>query len=120
MNYLSILHTKVWQLQLMRLNFNVHCLYFFAFWKPIVRLWPKERRQRGSGGGDTTVSFSVWVNFLKLFLLYMNGYFVSFYVCISHMCSPCEGQKRTLDRQNLELQIVVSHHVGAGNRTYVL
>lgn len=31
-----------------------------------------------------------------------------------------EGQKKTLDPPELELQMVLSHHVGDGNQTRVL
>ena len=38
------------------------------------------------------------------------------------VCVPvaCRGQKRALDPSELELQVVVSCHVGAGNGTQVL
>ena len=32
----------------------------------------------------------------------------------------CEGQKRASNLLELEIQIVVSHHVGVGNRTQVI
>jgi hypothetical protein len=42
-------------------------------------------------------------------------------VCLRTMCvtSACRGQK-VLEHLELELQILVSHHVGAGNQTWVL
>lgn len=36
------------------------------------------------------------------------------------MCHVCGDQKTTLDPLGLELQVAVSHHVGAGNKTIVL
>ena len=33
------------------------------------------------------------------------------------LCSACRDQKRPSTSLELELQMVVSHHVGAGNRT---
>jgi len=49
------------------------------------------------------------------------------YVCIMYvcMCITCilgthESQERTLDVLELELQMVVSHHVGSGNKIPVL
>lgn len=45
-----------------------------------------------------------------LFVLFnMYWYFVCTYVCV------LRGQKRALNPLGLELQKVVSHHVGAGN-----
>ena len=43
-------------------------------------------------------------------------------ICMSvpSECSTHEGQKMTSDSLQLELQAVVSHHVGAGNQTQVL
>ena len=37
------------------------------------------------------------------------------YVCEPCMSGACEDQKRALDPLELELQIVVSHHVDAGH-----
>lgn len=39
------------------------------------------------------------------------GVFTIIYICAQHACSV--GQKRVLDPLELELQTVVSHHVGA-------
>jgi hypothetical protein len=39
------------------------------------------------------------------------------YVCASYVCLVSRLQKRVLDCLKLELQMVVSHHVGAGNWT---
>jgi len=40
--------------------------------------------------------------------------------CVSHAPLMSSGHKRALDTLELELQMVVSHHVGAGNETQVL
>jgi hypothetical protein len=37
------------------------------------------------------------------------------YGCAPHACSAHGGQKRTTDPLKLNLQMVVSHHVDAGN-----
>lgn len=39
-------------------------------------------------------------------------------MCIDIMCVPntCKDQERALDTLELELQIVMSHHAGAGNK----
>jgi hypothetical protein len=39
------------------------------------------------------------------------------YVCVPLVC---RSPKRALDPLELELQIVLSHHVGSGHRTWVL
>ena len=41
--------------------------------------------------------------------------------CMYAMCVPgaCRGQKKALDLLELELRMVVSHHVGAGNEILV-
>ena len=36
------------------------------------------------------------------------------------VCSALEGQKRALDPLKLELQVIVSHHMGAGNQAWLL
>lgn len=38
-------------------------------------------------------------------------------MCISHMSGAYGGQERVLESLELELQTVVSHYVGAGNRS---
>ena len=43
--------------------------------------------------------------------------FASMYVCVPSVCSGHREQKKVLDPSELELQMVVSHHVDAGNRT---
>lgn len=44
------------------------------------------------------------------------------FTCISvyHLCTNvCRGQKRALRTLELEIQIIVSHHRGAENQTWV-
>jgi hypothetical protein len=41
--------------------------------------------------------------------------FICLHVCAACVCSTYRGQKRALDPLELELQMVVSHHVCAGN-----
>lgn len=39
-------------------------------------------------------------------------------ICVPHVCPVSRGaQKRALDPQELELQMAVRHHVGAGKQT---
>lgn len=45
--------------------------------------------------------------------------FASMYVCVPSVCSGHREQKKVLDPSELELQMVVSLHVGAGNRALV-
>lgn len=49
----------------------------------------------------------------------MSGFL---HLCICTMCVPgaIGGQKGSMDPLELELWMVVNHHVGAGNRTQVL
>ena len=51
--------------------------------------------------------------------VYVYGCFVCIYVCIPHVCvePACGVQRGELDPLELELQMVVSCHVGAGNQT---
>jgi hypothetical protein len=43
------------------------------------------------------------------------------FICVSPCVSGTHrGKRRTLDPLGLELQVVVSHHVGSGNQTQVL
>ena len=51
-------------------------------------------------------------------LLYVYKYFAYMYECVQHEClvpAPSEVQKRAPDPLELELQMVVSHSVGAGS-----
>lgn len=52
--------------------------------------------------------------FKKMYLVYE---FFCLNVCLCSICVPGihGGQKRALDALELELGIVVNHHVGAGN-----
>ena len=57
-----------------------------------------------------------WVSFRKdLFLMYMCECFVWMCVCILHACSDHGGQAAVLCTLGLDLQTVVSRHVGTGN-----
>lgn len=42
------------------------------------------------------------------------------YICVSCVCLVSEDQRRASDPLDLELHVVVSHYVGAGNQTQVL
>jgi hypothetical protein len=45
----------------------------------------------------------------------LYGFFVSIYICPVHMGMQCpRRQKRVLASLELELQMIVSHHMGAG------
>ena len=46
--------------------------------------------------------------------------YASMYVCTLHVCSASGGQKRTSDPLELELQMFVSCHVGAGNEIWFI
>ena len=52
---------------------------------------------------------------LLLFLFYEHGY-----ICVPWVSSSHGGQKRASDPLKLELQTIVSYHMGAGNQTCVL
>lgn len=56
---------------------------------------------------------------IDLLLFYVQECFASMYVCT---CVPwyLQGQKRVLALLELELQAIVSRHVGAENTTWVL
>jgi hypothetical protein len=41
-------------------------------------------------------------------------------VCATHVCSAYGGQKTACAALDLELKMVVSCHVGAGKRTWIL
>lgn len=55
-----------------------------------------------------------------IFLLYVYGYFACTYVWVSGGHSSCRDQKGSLDHLELELQGVLSGHMGAGIETQVL
>ena len=46
--------------------------------------------------------------------------FTFMYICALHVYWAVGGHKRGLDPLEQELQMVVGHHVGAGNQTWVL
>ena len=56
---------------------------------------------------------------LFIYLFYVCGCLTCMYVCAPGVCSVHEGQKRVLGLQGSELQVVDSHHVGAGNQIQV-
>lgn len=49
----------------------------------------------------------------------MGECFACIHVSISHVSSVCGGQNWVLDPLELELQMVLNHHVGARNQTQV-
>lgn len=65
-------------------------------------------------------------NFYKMLLIPFLILFGLFYVCIFPACVPrvclmaIRGHKRSLDPIELELSMVVNHHVGARDQTQVL
>lgn len=50
-----------------------------------------------------------------IYLKIVYGCSACMYVCATHVCSACRGQKRESDPLDLEFQMVVTDHVGAGN-----
>jgi hypothetical protein len=59
--------------------------------------------------------------FLRCYLLGMSVFLDGWmYVCVPCVCSTLRGQRWTSATLELQLQTVVSHHVGAGNVTRVL
>ena len=50
----------------------------------------------------------------------MYGYFLTAAMSVHHVCSAHGSQKGQSDPLELELQMVVSLYVGAGNQTWVL
>lgn len=83
---------------------------------------------RGGGGDQGSRTFSV----TKCLQLQANGFsqcICSYFMCVNILLICVYvfpsmvaegGQKRTLDPQELELQVAVSYHSGAGTRTPVL
>lgn len=51
-----------------------------------------------------------------IFILCLWIFFSCVYICVQHVCSACGDQRRASDPLNLELQILVICHVGAGDR----
>ena len=50
--------------------------------------------------------------------MYMNGLCVM-YICVPCTCSAHEGQKEASCPLELELQVVVNHHVGTGDSVFL-
>ena len=48
-----------------------------------------------------------------------NVYVLSTCMYVHHVCAWCSGQKRGSDPLELEIQMVVSHFVAAGNQSQV-
>ena len=53
-------------------------------------------------------------------LFHMYECFAYMYVCAPRSCSAFRGQKRAENLLKLELQMVVSHHTGAGTPNQIL
>ena len=59
--------------------------------------------------------FLLWTkSFFKQFIFYVHGVFACMYAL------PKGGQEEALGPLKLELQAIVSYHMGAGNQTWVL
>lgn len=52
-------------------------------------------------------------------LFYMYRHLVCMNAC-PHVCSTCRGQRMAPDPLELELEMIISHKLGAGNQTVVL
>lgn len=65
--------------------------------------------------GEGSLSFGFWVLFILMcvFCLHVN-------MCSMCMPGACIGQKRAFHPLELELQIIVHHHEGAGKQIQVL
>lgn len=59
-----------------------------------------------------------WEIFLFILVLDVLVFFFSC-TCVPHSWSALGGQQRALDPLGLELQLAVSHHVGAGDQIWV-
>lgn len=57
---------------------------------------------------------------LWLFLKFLCVWVLCLFECAPYACSAHGDQKRASDPPELELHMVLSHHVGAGNETLVL
>lgn len=64
--------------------------------------------------------FSICVYFLILDLLSSYMFFLSVYLCTMCMPDTHRGQKRVSNPLELELWMVVNHHVGAGSQACIL
>ena len=63
---------------------------------------------------------SGYVHMLRLFYVYECFAYVYVFVPCVHMPGALRDQKRALGPLELELQMIVSHHLGAGNQSWVL
>lgn len=59
-------------------------------------------------------TFIFWNFFLDLFLFYVYDAFLYVQMCITCVSGAYSGQKAVLDALELELQVVMIHHMGAG------
>lgn len=51
--------------------------------------------------------------FVKIYLMCVC--FTCMYICAPHACNDDNGQKREVEALELEVQVVMSHHLGTGN-----
>lgn len=71
--------------------------------------------QRGNGSYGTAVTAS---NYLFNVILSLKVFIANFYLySVSVWC--CGSLRQVLDTFELELHMIVSHHMGAGNQTLV-
>jgi hypothetical protein len=63
-----------------------------------------------------TFGIYIYIFFLKLDLC-VRGFCQHLCMCTLWVSCVCRGQKRLLDPRELELSVIVSHHVSAGNCT---
>lgn len=54
------------------------------------------------------------------YLFIVHGCFAHIHVCVTWELGVFGGQKRALDLLGLELRLIVSHSVSAGNQTPIL
>ena len=78
------------------------------------------QRTKSSNFDENYLSFILWImhSFKKYFILllfYVYECIACMYVSAAMLCSTYGSQKRVSDPREVELQIVVSHHVDAGN-----
>lgn len=92
-------------------------LCFKVWWTSLLTLW------RGIVPPQWSWGFLFW--FLRFILFHAYGNSACMYVCkcvcMYTMCVPCAcgGQKKASNPLELNLETVVSHHVAAGNWTWV-
>lgn len=68
------------------------------------------------GHEEVFVLFSLISLFVFVYFLFLLFVRMSILTCM-YECVPYGDQKRALKSLELELQMIVSHHVGAGNQT---